>query len=107
MDCEFQSRLNGFGTTVSEMRPRWRGNRNNLIQLLCELRHVAVVIIRAAHVNQLCGLVLYRLHHLRMAVARRADSHPSITIEKDIAVDIFNPNALRALGNEFEGRSWI
>jgi hypothetical protein len=42
-----------------------------------------------------------------MAVARRADSHSGIAIKKDIAIDVFNPNALGALGNKFERWSRI
>ena len=51
VDRKFQSRLNSFGAAVSEMRARRRGNGNNLIQFLRELWHVAVVIIRPAHMN--------------------------------------------------------
>src|SRR6266446_8824273 len=89
------------------MCPSGRGNRHNLIELLRELRHVTIVVISAAHVYQLLGLLLNCAHHFRMAMARRTDRNSGVAIEENVSIDIFYPNSPRAFGNELEGRSGI
>src|SRR5438270_4182197 len=98
MHGELQSRLDRFGATVGEMRSRRRWHRHNRVELLGELRHVTVVIISAAHMDQFRGLILNRAHHFGMAMTGRADRDAGIAIEKHIAVDIFDPYALTAFG---------
>ncbi len=55
---QLQSGLDSFGAAVGEVCSRWRGNRHNLVELLRERGHVPVVVISAAHMNQLFGLVV-------------------------------------------------
>src|SRR5262245_55990922 len=38
-----------------------------------------------------------------MAVAGRTDSHAGVTVEKNIAVHVFDPNAAGTFSDEFEG----
>ena len=104
---EFQCRLHGLRAAIREMRFRRRRHRDNLIKFFCEGGHVTIVIIGATHVNQLPYLVLNRTHYLGMAVASGTDSDSRIAVEKGIAVDIFDPNALGPLNDEFEARSRI
>jgi hypothetical protein len=49
--------------------------------------------------DQLRGLFLDSFDHVRMTMARRADSHARVAIQKDVAVDVFDPNAAGALGS--------
>src|SRR5688500_8142650 len=39
-----------------------------------------------------------------MAVSRRTDGDAGIAVEKNVAVDVFNPDSAGALGDEFKGR---
>jgi hypothetical protein len=57
--------------------------------------------------NQLFGLALNRLDYFRMTVSGRADGDSGIAVQKDVAVHVFNPNALSALRNELERRAGI
>src|SRR5262249_48437083 len=100
---EFQSSLDGFSTAVGEVRPRRRLDRNDRIEFLSELRHVAVVIISAAHVNELFSLLLNRFDDFGMAMAGRTDRNAGVTVEKNIAVHVFHPNAAGTFSDEFKG----
>jgi hypothetical protein len=42
-----------------------------------------------------------------MAMAGRADSDTRIAVEKNVAINIFNPNALSAFGDKLKRRSGI
>src|SRR5829696_5360239 len=42
-----------------------------------------------------------------MAVSRRTDGDAGVAVEKNVAVDVFNPNSAAALGHEFKGRSGV
>jgi hypothetical protein len=53
-------------------------------------------------VDQFRCLILYSAHHFRMAMARRTDGYACVAIEKSVAIDVLDPDALRAFGNEFE-----
>ena len=93
MHCELQSRLNCFRAAIGEVRSRGRRNRNNLVKLLRELRHMTIVVIGATHVNELSCLILNRAHDFGMTMAGRTHGNASIAIEKNIAVNVFDPNA--------------
>jgi hypothetical protein len=82
-------------------------DRHNRVELFRELRHVAVVVIGAAHVNQLRCLFLNRFHDFRMAMSGRTDRDAGVAVEKNVAVDVFNPNAAGTFGDELEGRSRV
>src|SRR6185503_8694195 len=85
---EFERSLDCLRTAICEVRPRWRLHRHDRVELLRELWHVTIVIISAAHVDQLCCLFLDSFDYVRMAMACRADSHPGVAIQKDVAVNV-------------------
>src|SRR5687768_7508961 len=97
---EFQCSFDGFSAAVCEVRSRRRLNRNNRIELLCELRHVTVVVIGAAHVNQLLCLLLDGANYFGMAMSGGADGDAGVAIQKQVAVHVFNPDAAGAFRNE-------
>ena len=100
---EFQCGLDSFRATVGEMRARRRFDGDDRIEFLCELRHLTVVIIGAAHVNQLFCLLLNGFDDFRMAVAGRTDRHTRVAVEKNVTVNVLDPNATTAFGDEFKG----
>jgi hypothetical protein len=51
-------------------------------------------------VYELRSLVLNRFYDFRMTVTGGADCNAGIAVEKNIAVDIFNPNAFTTFGYE-------
>ena len=63
---------------------------------------MAVVVIRPAHVNELRGLILNRLHYLRMTMAGGTDCNSGVAIEEDVAINVLHPNALAAFSDKFE-----
>src|SRR5262249_28546919 len=97
MHGQLQSSLDSFRSTVREVRARGTLHWNNLIELLRQIRHQRVVIIRAAHVNQLRSLVLNRGHDFRMTMTRGTDRDAGVAIEEHVAIDVFDPDALGAL----------
>src|SRR5687767_14087274 len=99
---EFQCSLNGYSAAVCEVRSRRRLNWNYRIELLCELRHVTVVVIGAAHMNQLFCLLLDSSNYLWMAMSGRTDSNAGIAIQKQIPIDVLNPDAAGPFRNEFK-----
>src|ERR1700682_3922212 len=107
MHRQLQRCLYGFSAAVGKVRARRRFNRKHLVQLLRQLRHQGVVIVGAAHVDQLFGLPLNRIDYFRMAMAGRANSHAGVAIKKDIAINVFDPDALRMIGDQLEVRPWI
>src|SRR5690349_22205581 len=70
---ELQRSLDCFSAAIREVCARRRFDGHDGIELLCELRHVAVVEIGAAHVNQLFCLLLDCFDYFRMAVAGGTD----------------------------------
>jgi hypothetical protein len=68
---------------------------------------VAVVVVGAAHVDEPRGLLLNRLDHLGVAVARRADGDARVAVEEDVAVHVLDPHAGAFLGDELEGRARV
>ncbi len=54
-----------------------------------------------------CGLVRDRLYDLGMAMTGRADSDAGVAIQKNVAVRIFDPNAVALFGYEFIIRTWV
>src|SRR5438876_3355808 len=91
---ELQSSLDGFSAAVREVRSRGSLQRHDFVEFLRQLRHQRVVIISAAHVNQLGGLILNCAHDFRMTMTGRAHGDTGIAIEKKIAIDVSNPDAL-------------
>src|SRR5437016_14174607 len=83
---------------------------NNFVELLSQLRHQRVIVICAAHVNQTCGLLLDRGHNFGMAMTGRTHGDAGVTVKKNVAVNVFYPNALGTFGDELERRArvgWI
>src|SRR5688572_4624933 len=107
MHREFQGCLYSFGTAVREMCSRRRGNRNDLFEFLAELRHVAIVIVSSTHMDQPRALLLNRTHNFRVTMSRGANGDARIAVEKDVAVNVFNPDALSTFRHQFEVRSRI
>src|SRR6185369_1034203 len=107
MHRELQSGFDCFSTAVCEVCASRRFDWHDRVQLLGELRHLAVVIVSAAHVNQFLRLLLDRFDDLRMAVPRRTDRDARVAVEKNIPVNIFDPNSTGALGDEFKERAGI
>jgi hypothetical protein len=66
---ELEGGLDRFGAAVGEVRLRRRGDGHNLVELARKVRHVAVVVIRAAHVYESRGLFLYGADDFGVAVA--------------------------------------
>src|SRR5215208_817504 len=99
---EFQCSLYCFRPTVCEVRSRRRFDRYNRVKFLGELRHVTVIVVSAAHVNQLFCLLLDRLHDFRMTVSGGTDGHSGVAIEKNISVDVFDPNSGATFGDELK-----
>ena len=89
------------------MRARRFRNRHNFIQLLCQLRHLPVIVVSPAHVNKLRGLILNGLDDFGVTMTRGADCDAGVAIEEGVSVDVLHPNALRSLGDKFEVRSWV
>src|SRR5215213_94027 len=110
MHRKFEGSFHGFSAAVCEVCSRRRLNGDNRVELLCELRHVTVVIIGAAHVNQLFCLLLDGANYFRMAVTSRADADAGVAIQEQVAVHVFNPDAAGPFRNEFKGRprvGWV
>src|SRR6266567_239575 len=99
---ELQSTLDSFSAAVSEVRARRSLHRNDLIELLRQLRHRRVVVIGAAHVNKLRGLILNRADDFRLTMTGRAHRDPGVAVEKDVAIDVRDPDAFAAFGDKFE-----
>ena len=104
---QFQSGLDSFSAAVRKVRARRTSHRHNLVQLLGQLRHLAIVVIGAAHVNQLRGLILNCLHDFGMAVTGGTDGDAGVAVEKDIAIDVCYPDSLGPIGNQLERRAWV
>ena len=104
---QLQSSLDSFGAAVGKMRLRRSRDRNDLIKFLGQLRHLPIVKVRPAHVNQLCGLFLNRSNDFGMTVSGRTHGDAGVAIEKKIAVNILDPDARGAFGDEFECRARI
>src|ERR1700681_843993 len=102
MHGELQSCLDSFSAAVGEMSPRRSRDGHDLVELLGQFRHALVVIIGAAHVNQLGGLVLNRAYDFRMAMPGRTDRNPGVTVQKNVAINVFDPDAGGALGYQLE-----
>ena len=101
-DGEFQRRLDRFRAAVGEVRSCRRLHRHDRVQFFRELRHVTVVVVSAADVNQLRRLILNRFDDFRMTMSGRTHGHTGVAIEKDVAVNVFDPHALGSLGDELE-----
>src|SRR6185503_21242399 len=86
MHRELQSRFHCFSAAVREVCARRRLHRHDGIQLLRELRHLAIVIISAAHVNQFLCLLLDRFYYFRMTVPRRTNCDAGVAVKKDVTV---------------------
>src|SRR6266851_10188449 len=84
--CQLQRSLDSFRAAVCEMRSRRRLNGNYLIEFFCQRRHVTIVIISTAHVDQLFSLLLNRAYDLGMAVTSRANRHAGVAIKENISV---------------------
>src|SRR5687768_12999970 len=85
--------LDGLGAAVCEMCLGWPVDRTDLTQLLPELRHVAVIEIGAAEMNETVDLLSHGFDDLGMAVAGRAYGNAGVAVEKDVVVRIRDPNA--------------
>src|SRR5262245_35375287 len=107
MHRQLERGLDRFGTTVGKVRFGPASDRDDLIQLFAEIGHLAVIKIRAAHVNELFSLLGNGFYDLRMAMAGGAYGHAGVAIEKNIAVHVFDPHAVSALGDEFVVRAGI
>src|SRR5438552_3255200 len=105
--CQLQSSLDGFGAAVSEMRLRRSRDRNDLIKFLGQLRHLPIVEISSAHMNQFRGLFLNGSDDFRVTVSGRTHGHAGVAIEKKIAVNVLDPDARGAFGDKFECRARI
>src|SRR3982751_4230180 len=102
MHREFERSLNCFSATVGEVSSGRCFDRYDLVELLCELRHMPVVVVGAAHVDELCGLLLNCAHNFRMTMTRGAHGDAGVAVEKDVSIYVFNPNTTRAFSYEFE-----
>jgi len=99
--------LDGLGAAVGEVRPGGAGHGHDLFELAAEVRHVAVVVVGAAHVDEAGGLLLDGADDLRVAVAGGADGDAGVTVEEGVAVDVFDPDARGALDDELVGRARV
>ena len=104
---QLQSSLDSFGAAVGEMCLRRSRDRNDLIKFLGQLRHLPIVEISSAHMNQLRGLFLNRGDNFGMTVSGRTHGDAGVAIEKQIAVNVLNPDARGTLGDKFECRARI
>jgi len=57
--------------------------------------------------DQLRRLSLNRLHDFRMAVTGRADCDAGVAVEKDVTINVRDPNAFAACGDQFEVRTRV
>src|SRR5258707_8688819 len=89
------------------MRPRRPRHRYDLVELFRQVRHLPVVIVSAAHVNQLRDLILDGGHYFRMAVSSRTYGDAGVAVEEDISVDVFDPYTAAAFSHQLERRSRI
>ena len=62
--------------------------------------HALVIEIRARHVNQFAGLLLYGGDHMRMAMSRGSHGDAGREIEELVAVDIGHNDAAPALRHQ-------
>ena len=107
MHRQLQRRLNRFSAAVGKVRARRRRYGNDFIQLLRQLGHQPVVIIGAAHVNELFRLLLNRPDHLGMTVTGRTNGNARVAIEEHVSIDVFNPDSLGAFRHQFERGSRV
>src|SRR5437867_4149600 len=105
--CQLQRSFDSFRAAVGKMRLRRSRNRNNFIEFLGQLRHLPIVEISSAHMNQLRGLFLNRGDDFGMTVSGRTHGDAGVAIEKKIAVNVLDPDARGAFGDKFECRAWI
>src|SRR6185369_8306642 len=61
---ELECSLDCLSTAVGEVRAGRRLHGHDRVEFLGELRHVTIIVISAAHVDQLCRLVLNRFHDI-------------------------------------------
>ena len=101
---ELQRSLDGFGTAVCEVCARRRLHGHDRIEFFRKLRHVAVVVISATHVYEFGCLVLDRFDDLGMAMSGGTHCNAGVAVEKNVAVNVFNPDPFSAFGDEFKGR---
>jgi hypothetical protein len=52
--------------------------------------------------DQLFRLILDGAYNLRMTVTRRADCDSGVAVEEDVSVNVFDPNSLTALSDQFK-----
>src|SRR5207244_3415542 len=97
MHCQLEGRLDCLSSAVGKMRTSWAGNRRDRIECFSQVRHLSVVVIGAAYVYELRGLILNCFDDFGVAMPRRAHCHAGVAIQENIAIDIFDPDTLRAL----------
>ena len=107
VDRQLQSCLDSFSTTVRKVRTCRSLQRHDLVELLRELWHRRIVIVGATDVNQLRRLILNRTHDFGMTMTSRTDSHAGVTVEEQISINVFDPNALPTFRHQFEVGSRI
>jgi hypothetical protein len=76
-------------------------DRTDLVEFFAEFRHVPVIKICAAKMDEFRDLLLDCGNYLRVAVSGRAHCYAGITIQKDIAIRICDPNSIGVVGNKF------
>ena len=97
---ELQSGLDGFRATTGEVCARRAIDGNYLVEFAREFRHVLVVIIRAADVNQLRGLFLNGADDFRVTVTGGADGDARVAVEERVAVNVLDPDSRGFLDDE-------
>src|ERR1700730_13306685 len=83
---QFDGAFDGLRTGITERHAALAAARSDLRKLLRQRRESFVVEISARHGNQAGGLLLDRLYHARVAMARCDDRDPCIEIEETVSV---------------------
>ncbi len=88
---ELDRRLDRLRPGVGEERARLSAReRRHGVEALADVGVDRQIEVRGGVVQQLGGLLLDRLDHGRMAVARRGDGDPGVQVQVDVPVDVFH-----------------
>ena len=97
---QLERRFDRFRAGIGEENFLAARARRQSRQLLRQLDHRLVVKIAAADMQKLARLLLDRLDHARMSVARVGHGDPGHEVEKQISVDIFDHAAAPLLDDQ-------
>jgi hypothetical protein len=97
---ELDRRLHGLGSGVREEAPHRPRHRRDAVEVLADLHVDREEEVARGVVDQLRGLLLDRLHDLRMTVPGGGDRDPRVQVQEAIAVDVLDHRAGGALRDE-------